>query len=73
MKKSSNLTQVHMATELGVIQSTIPRELKRGNTCQMASNPTVYNCYLADAGARVYQENRQLCRAKGFQNMMQIF
>lgn len=66
MKKSGDLTQVQMAIELGVTQSTISRELKRGNTRQMASNRTIYKCYLADAGARVYEENRRFCQAKNF-------
>lgn len=33
----------------------------------MASDRTIYNCYLADAGARVYEENRRFCQAKDFQ------
>ena len=67
MTKSGDFIQVQMAIELSVTQSTISRELKRGNTRQMASNRTVYNCYLADAGARVYEENRRFCQAKDFQ------
>jgi|SRR5690625_524877 len=53
-----------MAKELSLNQSTISRELKRGRTRQMASNRTYYDCYLADAGARVYHENRQHSRAR---------
>lgn len=45
--------------ELGVDQSTISRELKRGKTQQMNSDRTYYNVYLADAGSRVYQNHAQ--------------
>src|SRR5690625_2358904 len=64
MAKQDIYTQEQMAKELGVNQSTISRELKRGRTRQMAYDRTYYDCYLADAGARVYQENRLLSRAK---------
>lgn len=64
MNKNGDYTQSQIAKELGVNQSTISRELKRGRTRQMASDRTYYDCYLADAGARVYNENRQHCRAK---------
>jgi len=64
MAKNGNYTQVQMAKELGVNQSTISRELKRGRTRQMAYDHTYYECYLADAGVRIYHENRQLSRAK---------
>ena len=64
MAKRDDYTQTKMATELGVDQSTISRELKRGRTRQMAYNRTYYDCYLADAGERVYHENRQLSRAE---------
>lgn len=33
----------------------------------MTYNRTYYDRYLADAGARVYNENRQFCHAKDFQ------
>lgn len=64
MNKQGIYTQAKMAKELGVNQSTISRELKRGRTRQMSYNRTYYDCYLADAGARVYDENRQYSRAK---------
>src|SRR5690625_4228419 len=53
-----------MANKLGVNQSTISRELRRGRTRQMNSDRTFYDVYLADAGKRVYQENGELSRAK---------
>lgn len=53
-----------MAAELGVGQSTISRELKRGRTRQMTYDRTYYDRYLADAGARVYPENRKRPQAK---------
>lgn len=64
MDKNGVYTQAQMAEELGVNQSTISRELKRGRTRQMSYNHTYYDCYLADAGARVYHENRQFSKAK---------
>lgn len=54
-------------TELGVSQSNISWELKRGNTRQMTSERTYYDCYLANAGARVYEKNRRFYEAKDFQ------
>lgn len=66
MARAGIFTQAEMAQELGVGQSTISRELKRGRTRQMASNRTFYDRYLADAGARVYYENRQSCHANDF-------
>lgn len=65
MAKEGKYTQIEMAQELGVSQSTISRELKRGRTRQMNSNHTYYECYLADAGARIYRENRKHSRPKG--------
>lgn len=64
LAKQGIYTQAQMAEILGVNQSTISRELKRGKTRQMAYDHTYYDCYLADVGARVYNENRQLSRAK---------
>lgn len=66
MAKSGNHTQEQMAKELGINQSTVSRELKRGRTRQMDYNHNYYDCYLADAGARVYDENRQFSRAKDY-------
>jgi len=73
MAKSGNYTQTEMAKELNVNQSTISRELKRGRTRQMASDRTYYDRYLADVGARVYQENRQHCHAKDFHKFSENF
>ncbi|MDQ0216515.1 IS30 family transposase [Oikeobacillus pervagus] len=66
MAKNGHLTQAQMAEKLQVSQSAISRELKRGRTCQMKTNRTYYDCYLADAGARVYRENRSLSHARDF-------
>lgn len=73
MAKSGNFTQAEMAKELNVSQSTISRELKRGRTCQMSTKRTYYDRYLADAGARVYRENRQFSRAKDFHKYSENF
>ncbi|WP_084600291.1 IS30 family transposase [Pontibacillus litoralis] len=73
MSKSGNYTQAEMGKELNVSQSTISRELKRGRTRQMASNHTYYDRYLADAGTRVYQGNRQLCHAKDYHKYSETF
>lgn len=59
LAKEGTYTQRQMAKELGVDQSTISRELKRGKTQQMNSDRTYYNVYLADAGSRVYQNHAQ--------------
>ena len=64
LAKEGTYTQRQMAKELGVDQSTISREWKRGKTQQMNSDRTYYNVYLADAGSRVYQENRKNSLAK---------
>lgn len=68
-----SLTQSQMAKELGVSQSTISRELKRGRTKQRASNYKYYECYLADAGARVYRENRSRSCAKDISKYSSMF
>lgn len=64
MARKGGYTQTEMAKELGINQSTISRELKRGRTQQMATDRSYYDKYLADAGARIYQENRLLSHAK---------
>lgn len=56
MAKSGDYTQAEMAKEPSVSQSTISRELKRGKTRQMAYDHTYYDCYLADAGVRIYHK-----------------
>lgn len=73
MAKQNIYTQEQMAKKIGVSQSTISRELRRGRTRQMAYDQTYYDCYLADAGARVYQENRQFSRAKDHRKYSQRF
>jgi len=73
MAKSGNYTQAEMAKELNVSQSTISRELKRGRTRQMAYDRTYYDLYLADAGKRVYSENRQYSHAKDFHKYSEGF
>jgi len=40
MSKEGKLTQAEMAKELGVNQSTVSRELRRGRIRQMRSNHT---------------------------------
>lgn len=62
--KEGKYTQVEMARELRVNQSTISRELRPGRTRQMRSNHTDYDCYLTDAGARVYRKNRKHSRPR---------
>ena len=73
MAKEGRLTQAQMAEALQVSQSTISRELQRGRTRQMKTNRTYYDCYLADAGARVYRENRHFSRAKDFHKYSENF
>src|SRR5690625_2061054 len=64
MARAGTYTQTEMAQELNISQSTVSRELKRGRTRQMSTNRTYYDRYLADAGARIYHENRQLSHAR---------
>jgi len=64
LAKEGTYTQEKMAEELGFSQSTVSRELRRGRTRQMNTNRTFYDTYLADAGARIYRENRRNSRAK---------
>lgn len=67
MYEEGSYTQTQMAQKLGVSQSTISRELKRGMTQQMDYDRKYYKTYLAESASRVYQENRQNCRSKGIQ------
>lgn len=67
MANQGDMTQAEIAEALGVSQSTIFRELKRGRTTQMNSDLTYRDVYLAAVGARVYKENRQRSRAKSFE------
>lgn len=59
------VSQNKIAKLLGVNQSTISRELKRGRVQQMNSQHEYYDCYLATRGSDVYHENRSNCVAKG--------
>src|SRR5690625_3478061 len=70
MTKIGDYTQAEMAKELNITQSTISQELKRGRTRQMASNRTYYDRYLADAGARVYHDNRWYTRRSSLRNYL---
>src|SRR5690625_3507004 len=62
-----------MAKELGVDQSTISRELKRGKTQQMNSNRAFYHVYLADAGSRVINKTEKTHALKITQNTPALF
>jgi len=64
MAKSGTYTQAKMASELGVSQSTVSRELRRGRTRQLDSQRNYYELYIAESGARVYKENRENSHAK---------
>ncbi len=66
-------TQIKIAQELGVSQSTISRELKRGRTKQMKSKGKYFEMYLADAGSRIYHENRKLCRSRDYHKYSEKF
>ena len=58
MVREGNKTQTKMAQELGVSQSTVSRELRRGKIRQMAYDRSYYEGYSAEAGQRVYQQHR---------------
>lgn len=73
MAKSGDFTQAQMAEELNISQPTISRELRRGRTRQMATNRTYYDRYLADAGARIYKENRSNCHSKDYHKFSDSF
>lgn len=60
-------TQEEISETIGVNQSTISRELKRGKTRQMDYNGRYYDIYLAESGSRVYKDNRKNCQTKGLQ------
>lgn len=64
MAKSGTYKQAEMARELGVSQSTVSRELKRGRTRQLDYQHHYYEQYVAASGARVYEENREKSRAR---------
>lgn len=73
LAKEGRYTQAQMAKIIGVNQSTISRELKRGRTRQMNSERTFYHVYLADVGVRVYHENRKHSRPKDHQKYSKTF
>jgi IS30 family transposase len=76
MYRSGLYTQKEMADILGVSQSTISRELKRGMTEQVKlvnGKREHYERYFGDVGARVYQENRERSRQKGIEKYDQDF
>lgn len=76
MYRSGLYTQKEMADILGVSQSTISRELKRGMTEQVKlvnGKREHYESYFGDVGARVYQENRERSRQKGIEKYDQGF
>jgi len=64
MAKCGTYTQTEMACELGVSQSTVSRELRRGRTRQLDYQHNYYEQYIAVSGARVYQENRANSHAR---------
>src|SRR5699024_7162580 len=73
LAKEGRYTQAQMAKIIGVNQSTISRELKRGRTRQMNSERTFYHVYLADVGVRVYHENRKHSRPKDHRKYSKTF
>lgn len=64
MAKIGTYKQAEMARELGVSQSTVSRELKRGRTRQLDYQHNYYEQYIAASGARVYKENRENSHAR---------
>lgn len=67
MARLGTYTQKEMGLRLGVNQSTISRELRRGRTRQMDYKHQYYDCYTGDSGARVYKENRLHSKSKGIE------
>lgn len=63
-------TQEEISETIGVNQSTISRELKRGKTRQMDYNGRYYDIYLAESGSRVYKDNRKIARLKAFRPLV---
>ncbi len=59
--------QIKMAEALGINQSTISRELRRGAKQQITSQRKYYPVYLKDVGARQYQENHAYSNKKGME------
>lgn len=61
--KSMGLSLREIGLKIGRDPSTISRELKRGAVQQIDTNRKIFIAYYPDAGARVYQENRENCGA----------
>lgn len=55
------LSTRQIGAKIGCSHSTVSRELHRGTVKQLNSDLTVRNQYFADAGQRVYEENRSRC------------
>jgi len=71
LKKGTPKTEI--AEILGISRSTLYEEIKRGTAGQPRSGLTTYKIYYADAGQRIYEENRKnsrkpykLSKAAGF-------
>lgn len=60
---NEGISQREIARKMGRHVSTISREIKRGTVQQIDTNRKVYVKYFPDAGARVYEENRENCGA----------
>ena len=74
MVQEKKYTQSQMAQMLGVNQSTISRELKRGRVQQRNTNWEYYTVYLPDYAQIRYQQNRQKCRiAPGLEKYDPLF
>lgn len=56
------ISKSKIAKMLGIARSTLYQELKRGTVTQMDTNLVKYEKYFADAGQRVYRENRKNSR-----------
>lgn len=73
MAKIGTYKQAEMARELGVSQSTVSRELKRGRTRQLDYQHNYYEQYIAASGARVYKENRENSHARNHHKYSEAF
>lgn len=61
--KAMGLSLREIGLKIGRNPSTFSRELKRGAVQQIDTNRKTFISYYPDAGARVYQENRENCGA----------
>ena len=59
---TQKVPKVKIAELLGISRSTLYEELKRGTVLQCSSELKKYKRYFADAGQRVYEENRKNSR-----------